>query len=204
MYYELAVRHWTRKPIVQIIDRIAALKFDVLTQRTIEFDLSDPDSIHECQLGIVAQARYADEHPNECSNPIADAVNLNQLAATKKPLEAATAKTLRLVQALATRLLKSPARGIDLQYIDYALDEFNLLATLVMDHRAELEKIELNSQFEMQVHRLASLFSRLPTEAGLPFIIRGVHYKGCRLPMLELISAEEHQAKIDAARGYST
>jgi hypothetical protein len=44
--YELAVRHAIEKPIIHVIEpRISKIPFDIGGFRTIEFDLTDPDSI---------------------------------------------------------------------------------------------------------------------------------------------------------------
>ncbi len=47
--YELAVRHAFNKVSVHLIDKADAIPFDLKDERTIVFDLSDPDSISSCK-----------------------------------------------------------------------------------------------------------------------------------------------------------
>src|SRR4051812_21831551 len=44
VFYELAVRHAVRMPVVQIIDAAESIPFDVASSRTIRFDYRDLDS----------------------------------------------------------------------------------------------------------------------------------------------------------------
>jgi hypothetical protein len=45
VFYELAVRHTTSKPAVQVIEHDKALPFDVAQLRTIRYNLNDPDEM---------------------------------------------------------------------------------------------------------------------------------------------------------------
>jgi hypothetical protein len=49
VYYELAVRHIVRKPVVQIIHIDHPVQFDIVTQRTIRFDYQDLESVEICR-----------------------------------------------------------------------------------------------------------------------------------------------------------
>ena len=58
VFYELAVRHAFRKPVVQIIDGAESIPFDLAASRTIKFDYRDLDSAergsHEIEQQITA------------------------------------------------------------------------------------------------------------------------------------------------------
>ena len=47
VYYELAIRHATRKPAIHIVSRGQDIPFDVQDMRFVPYDLSNPDSIEE-------------------------------------------------------------------------------------------------------------------------------------------------------------
>jgi hypothetical protein len=47
--YELAVRHAFNKVSIHLIDKADDIPFDLKDERTIMFDLSDPDSIESCK-----------------------------------------------------------------------------------------------------------------------------------------------------------
>jgi len=47
VFYELGIRHSIGKPIIQLIKRGQKIPFDLAAIRTIEFELTDPDSVEE-------------------------------------------------------------------------------------------------------------------------------------------------------------
>ncbi len=61
VFYELAVRHAIEKPIIHVIEpRLSKIPFDVGGFRTIEFDLTDPDSIESAVEQLRQQAQQAE------------------------------------------------------------------------------------------------------------------------------------------------
>jgi hypothetical protein len=59
VFYELAVRHAIEKPIIHLIERPWKIPFDVGGFRTIDFDLTDPDSIESAVEELRKQAAQA-------------------------------------------------------------------------------------------------------------------------------------------------
>jgi len=74
VFYELAIRHMVRKPVVQIIRSADRLPFDVNQMRTIQIDTTDIYSlvpqlqIHQAE--IATQVRNALEDPDSVDNPV--------------------------------------------------------------------------------------------------------------------------------------
>ncbi|MFZ0863805.1 MAG: hypothetical protein WAN18_24290 [Candidatus Sulfotelmatobacter sp.] len=61
VFYELAVRHAVEKPIIHVIEpRLSKIPFDVGGFRTIDFDLTDPDSIEAAVDALRKQAEKAE------------------------------------------------------------------------------------------------------------------------------------------------
>jgi hypothetical protein len=57
--YELAVRHAIEKPIIHVIEtRLSKIPFDIAGFRTIDFNLTDPDSI---ELAVERLKKYAEQ-----------------------------------------------------------------------------------------------------------------------------------------------
>lgn len=50
--YELAIRHSFNKVSVQLVDQADSLPFDLKDERTIEANLSDPDSVERCKSTV--------------------------------------------------------------------------------------------------------------------------------------------------------
>ena len=55
VFYELAIRHVIKKPLVQLIKKGEQIPFDVAGTRTIHVDHHDLDSVEEAKKEIIAQ-----------------------------------------------------------------------------------------------------------------------------------------------------
>jgi hypothetical protein len=57
VFYELAIRHAIRKPLVQLIQKGEKIPFDVAGMRTVPVDHKDLDSVDEARTQIEKQIR---------------------------------------------------------------------------------------------------------------------------------------------------
>ena len=57
VFYELAIRHAIRKPYIQLIHKGDKIPFDIGAVRTIEFDITDLDSVEKAKTQIERQLR---------------------------------------------------------------------------------------------------------------------------------------------------
>ena len=55
VFYELAIRHAIRKPLVQIIQKGKRIPFDVAGARTVHFDHHDLDSVDEASAPLLSR-----------------------------------------------------------------------------------------------------------------------------------------------------
>jgi hypothetical protein len=55
VFYELAIRHAIRKPLVQMIKKGEVIPFDVAATRIIQFDLQSLDSVAAAKEEIISQ-----------------------------------------------------------------------------------------------------------------------------------------------------
>lgn len=60
VFYELAIRHAIRKPLVQIIKKGEKIPFDVAGTRTVHFDHHDLDSVESAKNEIINQIKVSD------------------------------------------------------------------------------------------------------------------------------------------------
>ena len=70
VFYELAIRHFVRKPLVQIIDKVEDIPFDVGSMRTIVINHQDLDSAKEVKIEIKKQIQSLEEDSSSLENPI--------------------------------------------------------------------------------------------------------------------------------------
>ncbi len=94
VFYELAIRHAIRKPLVQIMRRGEVLPFDVHSTRTIYYDLTDLDSVHDAVEEIAKQITALDEDPSDVESPISMALDLQKMRASGKPEDRSMADLL--------------------------------------------------------------------------------------------------------------
>ena len=74
VFYELAIRHYIGKPLVQIINKVKDIPFDISSTRTILVDHQDPDSVEKAKTEIQSQIQYLEENPSSLENPISIAL----------------------------------------------------------------------------------------------------------------------------------
>ena len=79
VFYELAVRHVVRKPLVQLIDKSQSLPFDVSGARTIFFDLT-LDGAADAVEQIKKQIAALEKNPSDLDTPISITSDLISLA----------------------------------------------------------------------------------------------------------------------------
>jgi len=80
VFYEMAVRHTAKLPLVIIAEKGTDLPFDIAQMRTIFFDHTDLGDADLCRRSIIEQLREALEN-GVVDSPISTAVDLSQLSA---------------------------------------------------------------------------------------------------------------------------
>jgi hypothetical protein len=100
VFYELAVRHAVRKPVVQIIQAGQNIPFDVAGTRTIPLDHRDLDSVEQCRRHIVRQVQAVEKDASQVDTPISVAMDLQSLRRSDNPLEKSIAQIMSGFQRL--------------------------------------------------------------------------------------------------------
>lgn len=76
VFYELAVRHATRKPIVQMIEEGQKIPFDVAPNRTIRVNYRNMTSVEACKQELLRQIKSIEKNPDEVYSPISTTIDL--------------------------------------------------------------------------------------------------------------------------------
>lgn len=100
VFYELAIRHAIKQPVVQIIDSSEQIPFDVAATRTIHVDHRDLDSVALTKTEIVKQIHKLEENPTDVDSPISIALELQLLRRSDDPLEKRYAEIIFMLQEL--------------------------------------------------------------------------------------------------------
>ncbi|MGE5281627.1 MAG: hypothetical protein ACM3N0_04760 [Chloroflexota bacterium] len=103
VFYELAVRHVTRKPLVQIIRAEEDIPFDVQGMRTVKFELSDPDVLERAREALEKQVVAVLEE-GEMETPISQAIGQQLAIESGDPQQVELAELFRAMQALTAEV----------------------------------------------------------------------------------------------------
>jgi hypothetical protein len=79
VFYELALRHAIRKPLVQMIQKGEVIPFDVAATRIIQFNLQDLDSAAQAKAEILTQVESLEAGKSDVDNPISVSLDLKLL-----------------------------------------------------------------------------------------------------------------------------
>ncbi len=110
VFYELAIRHALRKPLVQIIRKGEAIPFDVAGTRTIYVDHKDLDSVEEAKNEIIKQIKALEKDSSDIETPISVSLDLQLLRQSEKPEERSLADLVAAVVDLRASLSKVEMR----------------------------------------------------------------------------------------------
>jgi hypothetical protein len=104
VFYELAVRHALRKPLIQLIAAGEELPFDVAGMRTIFIDIHDLDNVNEAKREIEEQVHAMDEDATPIDTPIDVALNAEQLRGSGDVVQKSLGELLQAVTELRNEL----------------------------------------------------------------------------------------------------
>jgi hypothetical protein len=100
VFYELALRHAIRKPLVQLIKKGELIPFDVAATRIIQFDLHNLDSVEAAKVEISAQVKSLEAGKNDTDNPISVSLDLKMLKESGNPEERSLADIVEAISDL--------------------------------------------------------------------------------------------------------
>ncbi len=159
VFYELAIRHAIRKPLVQIIQKDEKIPFDVAGMRTIPVDHRDLDSVEEAKQEIKRQVKVImKKKPEEIESPISVSVELQALRQSENPEERSLAEFVSAIAELRSDLgsiekrLSSPENLIPPQYFQKMMD---------ISNRQYSRDSEMREMREMRLAALIQRFDKM-------------------------------------------
>ena len=102
VFYELAIRHAIRRPLVQLINKDEQIPFDVAATRTIPVDHRDLDSVEEAKDKIASQIKSLESNSSELETPISVSLDLQMLRQSDNPEQRSLADVLSVLTELRT------------------------------------------------------------------------------------------------------
>jgi len=174
VFYELAIRHAIRKPLIQIIHKEEKIPFDVAGMRTVPVDHRDLDSVQEAKQEIERQVQAVTrKRPEEIESPISVSVELQALRHSENPEERSFGVLVSAVAELHSELagiekrLSSPENLIPPQYIQKCVEisgrrvprQFDMML-MEMDNRLE-RTLRLFAMEKIPTKEILAEFQRL-------------------------------------------
>ena len=98
VYYELALRHGAKKPVIQIKEASESLPFDIVGTRTIDLDFRFVDSMNKCKEEIIKQIQEIENNPEEVDTPIKITEQAKQIGSMISTLKKLTSEYRREFQ----------------------------------------------------------------------------------------------------------
>lgn len=85
VFYEMAIAHGYRRPVVHMIQDGERIPFDVKDMRTLEYDLSDPDRVVEARESMEKLGNSAMNAPGDIRTPISQADAFSSVSTPSNP-----------------------------------------------------------------------------------------------------------------------
>lgn len=103
VFYELAVRHATGKPFIQLIQHNQTIPFDISDQRTIHYGL-DVQEADQTKNEIQAQIESLESDDNESENPISRSADMQSLRESEDPTDQNLAEVFDEISTLSKKV----------------------------------------------------------------------------------------------------
>ena len=100
VFYELALRHALRKPLVQLIAEGERIPFDVAAMRTVSFDVTDLDSVEAAKAEIGRQIEALEREPDNVETPVSFTLDIRALREGGNPEARSLAEVVEAVSEM--------------------------------------------------------------------------------------------------------
>jgi len=145
VFYELALRHAARKPLVQIIEKGQRIPFDVAGTRTIHVDHKDLDSVDNAKREIIAQIGSLEKSSDDIETPISVSLDLYKLTQSENPADRNLGEILEELAEIRVALSKYDApienfNSDELKKIRTILENITKNASILHISRADVSQ----------------------------------------------------------------
>lgn len=172
VFYELALRHAIKKPIVQIIHATETIPFDVAASRTVHVDHRDLDSVARAKEEIIKQIRHVENNPEDVDTPISVAVELQSLRKSDNPLEKSYAEILAMLTDIRSGMsdMRDGVRGrmVFGPVLEDLMLSFERLTRVMEFEDGKPLSPEQTDMLRSTVRRLERPIEHLCMESGMP------------------------------------
>ncbi len=127
VFYELAIRHATRKPVISIIQKGEKIPFDVGDFRNIFYEIESDDDVKNCVETVKKQISTAEVDFLGVVNPVSAALDIEEFTRRKQPLERRYDRLVIALRELTGQIDELKARTPYRDLIDKYREEIDML-----------------------------------------------------------------------------
>lgn len=165
VFYELALRHALKRPVVQIIHATESIPFDVAASRTIQVDHHDLDSAARARDQIIKQIRAVEANPVDVDTPISVAIELQSLRQSDNPIEKSNAEIITMLQDVRSTIIEmrddtKSSRRLEGELVDNLMVVHDQIMTVSQQWHAINAAAEEGKPFPVARHEELSLLQR--------------------------------------------
>ena len=175
VFYELAIRHAVRKPIVQMIKHDERIPFDVVTQRTIHYDI-DLKSAVKCRDELIKQIRAAEKEPEAVDSPVSTAIDLKVLRESENPVEKSIVEIIPMLEDIRTMIQNTDAQPQGFEIPSDLLDLIVRFADAI-PHFVSPDQVKFYEYYKKYLHELIDVLKpRISERNRYCITLLGRHY----------------------------
>jgi len=171
VFYELAIRHATRRAFVQVIEEGEKIPFDNFNMRTIQYGF-DIETVDRCKKEMEEQIKDALAHSEKLTSPISISQDLIHLSSSANPLEKTNAQILKMLSEVRSQVTDIAQRRDRYRINPRLLEEFVVLferlTVLVNDREGGKRSPEFEHDLRRLLQRAISRLEMLALESGYP------------------------------------
>lgn len=171
VFYELAIRHATRKAFVQVIEQGERIPFDNFNMRTVQYGF-DIEAVDRCKAELTEQIEDAIKNTGNLTSPISTSLDLAVLDASKDPLQKTNAQILKMLQKVHTEIsfLGEQRRRRPFGGDPRLLDELLMLVSRLAERAVfgKERKGKPDRESRTLLHQLNRLMEIMVIESGAP------------------------------------
>ena len=188
VFYELAIRHAIRKPLVQLIKKGEQIPFDVAGTRTVHVDHHDLDNVEESKKEIISQIHSLEKDISQLETPISVSLDLQMLRQSENPEQRSLADVLSAISEIRSGVMGLEKR---LERSESLLSPRFLRE--VMDRDEPRSRHSLNMTMELQ-HLLQELIIDLEGDSQPGVLAQHIHKE--RLTKIQRVAEALMQSNV--------
>ncbi|MEO6232747.1 MAG: hypothetical protein ABJB11_17245 [Ferruginibacter sp.] len=169
VFYELALRHAIKKPLIQIISKDDTIPFDIAATRVIRFDIQDLDSVENAKTEIANQILIVKSGKVEFDNPISISFDIKKLNESGNPEQRSIAdivQSLSEIRGIVTNLESKANKASSILSVDYIINLLKIAVNQITNIEPREETVEYYEYIQKEIldikEKLDENISNLP------------------------------------------